>query len=180
MSPEALRQAAPVVFRPARAEDGQAMWSLVKEMGGLELNTAYFYILYCIDYADSCVVAEVDGKLAGFVLGHRPPQRQDSVFVWQVGVAPWMRKQGLAGRMLDALIDQQPASVRWLEATVTPDNEASRSLFRALARRRNADCQISDFMTAGLFPGGGHEPEELFRIGPLGSDVKKPISIESE
>lgn len=185
MSPEALREQAPVVFRPARAEDGQAMWALVKEMGGLELNTAYFYILYCIDYADSCVVAEVNGELAGFVLGHRPPQRQDSVFVWQVGVAPWMRKQGLAGRMLDALLNQQPSSVRWLEATVSPDNQASRSLFRALARRRNTECSVGEFMPAELFPGGGHgsekhQPEDLFRIGPFASDAKKTNSIESE
>jgi diaminobutyrate acetyltransferase len=177
MSLEAARKQAPVLFRPARAEDGQAMWALVKEMGGLELNTAYFYILYCLDYADSCVVAEVDGRLAGFVLGHRPPKRQDSVFVWQVGVAPWMRKQGLAGRLLDALLEQQPASVRWLEATVTPDNTASRSLFRALARRRGVDCQVSDFMSADLFPGVGHEPEELFRIGPLVADNDQTNSI---
>lgn len=167
MSPEAARQMAPVQFRAARPEDGQAMWALVKDMGGLELNTAYFYILYCIDFADSCVVAEVDGELAGFVLGHRPPRRPDAVFVWQVGVAPWMRKQGLAGRLLDALLAQQPASVRWLEASVTPGNAASRSLFRALARRHDCDCQDSDFMPAGLFPGGGHEAEDLFRIGPL-------------
>src|SRR5699024_8751408 len=100
--PEQASAQSQPVFRQARAEDGGRMYELVREMGGLELNTAYFYVLFCIDFADTCVVAEVDGKLAGFVLGHRPPQRPDTVFVWQVGVAPFMRKQGMARRLLEA------------------------------------------------------------------------------
>ncbi len=168
MSPEAARvQADPVVkFRLAVPSDGAPMWALVKEMGGLELNSAYFYVLFCTDFADSCVVAEVDGVLAGFVVGYRPPARSESIFVWQIGVAPWMRRQGLAGRLLEALLDQQHPPVRWLEATVTPDNEASRSLFRALARKRQTGCEERAFMDASLFP-VSHEAEDLFYIGPL-------------
>ena len=141
------------------------MYELVKEMGGLELNTAYFYVLFCIDFAETCVVAEVDGKLAGFVLGHRPPGRQDAVFVWQVGVAPFMRKQGLARRLLEAFLQQNP-DARWLEASVTPSNTASRKLFRSVARDHGVECEVSTFMLAEHFP-DGHEPEELFRIGPF-------------
>lgn len=141
------------------------MWALVREMGGLELNTAYFYVLFAIDFADTCVIAEADGELAGFVLGHRPPKRPDTIFVWQVGVAPFMRKQGLARRLIDAFIEQNP-DARWLEASVTPDNTASRKLFRSVARERGVECQVSDFMRAEHFP-EGHEPEELFRIGPF-------------
>lgn len=158
------------VFRKARAEDGARMYELVREMGGLELNTAYFYVLFCIDFADTCVVADVDDRLAGFVLGHRPPQRPDAVFVWQVGVAPFMRKQGLARRLLDAFLEQNP-DARWLEASVTPGNTASRKLFRAVARDHRVDCQVSDFMLAEHFP-DGHEPEELFRIGPFEPNSK--------
>ncbi len=165
MLPEDTANTAQLRFRQPRPEDGARMHQLVEEMGGLELNTAYFYVLYCIDYADTCVVAEVDGKLAGFVLGHRPPKRQDALFVWQVGVAPFMRRQGLARRLLDAFVDQNP-DARWLEASVTPDNAASRKLFRSVARDRGVDCQVSEFMLAEHFP-DGHEAEELFRIGPF-------------
>lgn len=167
MLPEAAKDASPVQFRQARSEDGQRLWALVKAMGGLELNTAYFYILYCTDFADSCVVAEQDGELAGFVLGHRPPQRPDAVFVWQVGVAPAFRQQGLAQRLIEALLEQQPVSVRWLEATVTPDNQPSRRLFSGIARRLGVECHIQDYLLAEWFPGASHAPEELFRIGPF-------------
>lgn len=165
MSPEAAQVDSQAQFRRARPEDGARMYELVRDMGGLELNTAYFYVLFCIDFADTCVVAEVDGKLAGFVLGHRPPKRPDAVFVWQVGVAPFMRKQGLARRLLDAFVEQNP-DARWLEASVTPGNTASRKLFRSFARDHGVDCAVKDFMRAEHFP-DGHEPEELFRIGPF-------------
>jgi len=165
MSPESAEALAEPTFRQARPEDGPRMYELVREMGGLELNTAYFYVLFCIDFSDTCVVAEVDGKLAGFVLGHRPPARQDAVFVWQVGVAPFMRKKGLARQLLEAFLEQNP-DARWLEASVTPSNKASRKLFRSVARDHGVDCQVSVFMLAEHFP-DSHEPEELFRIGPF-------------
>lgn len=161
-TPPVVRQP---VFRTPRPEDGARMHQLVEEMGGLELNTAYFYVLYCIDYAETCLVAEVDDRLAGFVLGHRPPKRPDALFVWQIGVAPFMRRQGLARRLLDTFMERNP-DARWLEATVTPDNAASRKLFRSVARDHGVDCQISDFMLPEHFP-DGHEAEELFRIGPF-------------
>jgi diaminobutyrate acetyltransferase len=170
MSPEAAKTEYAPAFRKARPHDGARMYELVKEMGGLELNTAYFYVLFCIDFADTCVVAEVDDKLAGFVLGHRPPERPDTVFVWQVGVAPFMRKQGMARRLLEAFLEQNP-DARWLEASVTPSNTASRKLFSSVARDHGVECKISDFMLAEHFP-DGHEPEELFRIGPFESNSK--------
>jgi len=170
MSPEAAaRQEASiaVTFRRPCAEDGAAMWRLVKEMGTLELNSAYFYVLFARDFGETGVVAEtVDGHLAGFVVGHHPPARPDAVFVWQIGVAPWMRRQGLGRRMLEALVARQSGHVQWLEATVSPDNEPSMGLFRSFADDRGVDCSESDYLEARLFP-GAHEAERLFRIGPL-------------
>lgn len=163
MLPEAMSTMP--AFRAARPEDGKHMHALVQEMGGLELNTAYFYLLYCMEFSDTCVVAETEGRLAGFVLGHRPPKRPDTVFVWQVGVAPFMRRQGLAGQLLDVFLEQNP-DARWLEATVTPDNTASRRLFQGLARNRGVACKVRDYLSTEHFP-DGHAPEALFRIGPL-------------
>lgn len=143
------------------------MWRLVEQMGALELNSAYFYVLFARDFADTGIVAETDdGRLAGFIVGHRPPERPDAVFVWQIGVAPWMRRQGLGRRMIDALLAGQPAAVRWLEATVSPDNPASMQLFRSVARDRGVDCRESKYLGAELFP-QAHAAENLFRIGPL-------------
>ncbi len=179
MSLEAVQQQPEplaVSFRRPRAEDGAAMWRLVKEMGGLELNSAYFYALFAKDFADTGLVAETDdGRLAGFIAGHRPPDRPDAVFVWQIGVAPWMRRQGLARRMLDALLVAQPADIAWLEATVSPDNAASMQLFRSIARDRGVDCQEQEYLSEAMFP-NSHAAENLFRIGPLTPEFSKKSS----
>ena len=175
MSPEAAVQPSlsqSFAFRRPRAADGAAMWRLVSDMGGLELNSAYFYVLFARDFADTGVVAETEaGDLAGFIVGHRPPERPAAVFVWQVGVAPWARRQGLGRRMLEALLVDQPPATRWLEATVSPDNTASMRLFRGLARDLGATCEEREYLAADLFP-NAHAAENLFRIGPL-----KPESL---
>ena len=170
MLPETARvqpEGIAVSFRRPRPEDGAAMWRLVREMGGLELNSAYFYVLYAKDFADTGIVAETDdGHLAGFVAGHRPPARPDAVFVWQIGVAAWMRRQGLARRMLDVLLERHAGDIAWLEATVSPDNAASMQLFRSIARDHKVECVETEYLARELFP-DAHEAENLFRIGPL-------------
>ncbi len=154
-------------MRPTHLGDGAAMWQFVADHGGLELNTAYAYMVLADDFTDTCVVAEQDDVLAGFVLGYRPPNRPDTLFVWQVGVAPSHRGQGLARRMILELLERNAPEVRFLESTVTPSNTASRRLFRSVAEARGTTCHVSEYLTEGLFPEPGHEPEEKFRIGPF-------------
>lgn len=162
-----------LTLRRPRTADGARLWRLVREMGGLELNSAYFYLLYCRDYADCSLIAEADGQLAGFVLGHLPPERSEALFVWQIGVAPPMRQRGVGQQLLDGLIDgRDPHSRhdrhrwRYLEASVSPDNRASRQLFRALAERRQVPCQVGPYLGAEQFP-EKHPREDLLRIGPF-------------
>jgi len=159
-------------FRSAHRSDASALWRLVKETGTLELNSSYFYLAFAEFFGDTCLVAEQqnqDGQyqLAGGVIAFRPPHQPKVLFVWQIGVLPEARQQGLAKRMLGALL-QFPAcaDVQYLQATVTLDNEASRRLFQSFAESQNVDCAISSFFTTDLFP-TEHEAEELFSIGPL-------------
>jgi L-2,4-diaminobutyric acid acetyltransferase len=155
-----------ISLRPPGPADAAAIWRLLGSIPELERNTCYAYVLLCSDFAESCVVAETaTGQLAGFVLGYAPPKRADELFVWQVGVAPAARGTGLGGRMLDHVVATR-STTRFLTATVSPDNEASRRLFRALARRREVPCEIGPGYSAALFA-EPHEPEELIRIGPF-------------
>ncbi|HEV7370915.1 MAG TPA: diaminobutyrate acetyltransferase [Arenibaculum sp.] len=154
-------------LRNATFGDGADIWRLVGETGVLDLNSPYAYLMMGNWFADTSVVAAADGRLAGFVMGFSPPRQADTVFVWQVGVAAAMRGRGLGRRMLDALVRRSPGAIRYLEATVTPSNEASEALFRGFARSRAARCAVSDLFPSHAFPTGGHEAERLFRIGPL-------------
>lgn len=166
--------AAPITVRAPRATDGAAMWALVREVGTLDPNSAYLYILLADRFADTCAVAERDGRLVGMLTGFRPPGDLETYFVWQIGVSPQARGEGLAGRMLDEVVARHP-EVRFVEATVSPSNEASLALFHAFARRRRAALQTSHGYGAEVFPTLpgqlGHEPEPLLRIGPFVSST---------
>jgi len=143
------------------------MWRLVGRMGGLELNSCYAYVLLATHFADTCVVATREDRLAGFVVAYRPPTDLWSVFVWQIGVAPEARGVGLATRLLDLLLARPTCrDARYLTATVSPDNSASLNLFKGLARRRGVGCQIQAGFPAALFS-QTHADEDLLRIGPL-------------
>lgn len=147
--------------------DGAQMWRIARDSGVLDLNSSYAYLLFCRDFARTCRIATVDGETVGFVLGYRRPERPDCLFVWQVGVDERHRGRGISSRLLDALVrdDLQPP-VRSVETTITDDNAASQALFRAFARRWDADVTVAPLIEAADFP-DGHDAEPLWTIGPI-------------
>ena len=156
------------IYRPPTPEDAPAIWRLVRDSGTLDVNSVYCYLLLCKDFAATCAVAEAQGEIVGVVTAYLPPGRGDTLFIWQIGVTPERRGQGLAAGLLQDLLRRDVCrDVRYVEATVGPTNRASRALFTALARDLNATLIEQSCFDATLFPEGNHEPENLLRIGPL-------------
>ncbi len=148
-------------------EDGKAIHEVVRETGVLDVNSCYLYLLLCTDFAETCVVAEEAGRVVGFVTGYRPPGRPDTVFLWQVGVAPAGQGKGLGKLLVHAFLDTPGAAdATVLETTISPSNAASQALFRAVARDRGAEVTVSPHFTEDHFP-PGHEAEEIYRISPI-------------
>ncbi len=155
-------------YRGAAPEDGKALHRLVDDGGVLELNSCYSYVLLCDHFGGTTVVAEHEGEAVGFVTAYRPPSHPDTVFVWQVGTHPRMRGRGVARGLLDALIKRPGCrGIRFLEATVTPSNTASRRLFASFARHRGAEFHEGEGYPGETFAEEEHEPENLIRIGPF-------------
>jgi L-2,4-diaminobutyric acid acetyltransferase len=171
-----------ITFRNPTASDGAAIYDLIAEIGGLERNTCYAYLLLCSHFASGGVVAESGGRLVGFVLGYRPPSRPDAMFVWQVGVHPDMRGRGLATRLLGEFIGLDAyRECSYLEATVGTGNAASRALFSRFAAKRDLPCEIGPGYPSALFASPHHEDEDLFRIGPVDPSGRgrKPRRVET-
>lgn len=155
-----------VDLRRPRVDDAVLVRRLAIDVESLDVNPTYAYASAFRHFAQACVVAQGSGpRPLGFVLGYPIPGAGDRLFVWQVAVAAEARGQGLATRMLESLVARsENRGVRWLEATVTPSNLASRQLFSNLARRLSTNCEVgAGFSRAQL--GGDHEPENLYRIG---------------
>ncbi len=171
MKPASLR-ATPVTapdavkFRSPRISDGVRLWEIARDSRVLDLNSSYSYILWCRDFAATSVVSDVDGRAVGFVTGYIRQDAPTTFFVWQVAVDSDQRGKGLAGRMLNELLDRlTPQGITHLETTISPDNEASIALFTALARTRGTDIGKSDLFAPNDFP-DSHEAEELYTVGP--------------
>jgi L-2,4-diaminobutyric acid acetyltransferase len=151
-------------FRQASPDDGKHLWRLVENIGTLEQNTAYCYLLLTHMFFETCAVVEHGGERVGFLAGFRPPTRPESAFVWQIGVSSEMRGAGLATGLLLQLLAQ--TDVTHIEATVGVSNAPSRALFASFARHLGASCSVEPYFSAPDFP-ERHEDEQLFRIGPL-------------
>jgi L-2,4-diaminobutyric acid acetyltransferase len=155
-----------------RLEDGKSLWRLAG-VCGLDVNSPYAYVLWCRDFAETSVVAkDTAEQVRGFVTGYIRPAHPDTYFLWQVAVDPELRGRRLARRMLDHIAAANAAKgLRYLEATVTPDNAASRALFTSFAQAQGAELHWTGLFERAHFPhdgdAGGHEREELVRIGPF-------------
>ncbi|WP_081243652.1 diaminobutyrate acetyltransferase [Sporosarcina sp. P33] len=155
-------------FRIPTVEDGKFIWQLIKDTQVLDLNSSYSYLLWADQFSETSIIVEEDGKLVGFISGFIQPKAQDTLFIWQVAVDESARGKRLASRMLHAILQSDACrNIRYLEATVTPSNIPSTKLFKGLARDLQTECTITEGYTEDQFPGGGHESEELFRIGPF-------------
>ncbi|MER5754714.1 diaminobutyrate acetyltransferase [Streptomyces sp. NPDC002088] len=157
------------IDRPS-VTDGAALWRIAKDSGTLDLNSSYSYLLWCRDFAGTSAVARgEDGRPVGFVTGYVRPERPRTLLVWQVAVDPAYRGRGLAASLLDGLTARIAAErgLTSVETTITPGNTASERLFTSYAARHEATVTREVLFHSGLFPDGPHDPEVLYRIGPL-------------
>lgn len=156
-----------IALRSPAPGEGKQVHELVGRCPPLDLNSSYSYFLLCSHFRDTCVVAEQDGQLVGFLSAYLIPDRPHTLFAWQMAVDETARGQGLAGRMLEHLLKQPTcAMVRSVETTVSPSNLASRRVFTRLAEKLHTGSAEETFLEAAQFGAEAHEAEQLIRIGP--------------
>ncbi|HVV30399.1 MAG TPA: diaminobutyrate acetyltransferase [Mycobacteriales bacterium] len=154
-----LRYAAPEL------PDASAMWQIARDIG-LDQNSPYKYLVFCRDFRGTSTIARDGAEPVGFVTGYLRPAAPDTLFVWQIGVVEKLHGRGIAHRMLDELATRLAPDVRYLEASITPDNAASNRLFTRFAERRDAHWERAPLFDSELFP-YPHPDEVLIRIGPF-------------
>jgi len=157
------------IDRPSVA-DGAALWRIARDSKALDLNSSYSYLLWCRDFAGTSAVARDErGEPVGFVTGYVRPDRPHTLLVWQVAVDGAYRGRGIAAALLDGLAARagREYGVTRVETTITPGNTASERLFGSFAERHGAALEREVLFPTSLFPDGPHDPEVLYRIGPL-------------
>ena len=156
------------VFRVPAAEDGVRVSRLIAGSPPLDTNSAYCNLLQCSDFAGTCVLAEREGEVVGWLSAYRRPADPECLFVWQVAVAADARGEGLAGKMLDELLARPAAAgANALATTITAANAASWRLFETFARRHGASIDRSLRFDREAHFAGAHDSEWEVRIAPL-------------
>ncbi|MEG6508347.1 diaminobutyrate acetyltransferase [Methyloligella sp. 2.7D] len=149
-------------------EDGPEITALIAACPPLDTNSAYCNLLQASHFAPTCIVAEREGRILGWISAYRPPSNPDQIFVWQVAVHPDGRGQGLGGRMLDELM-RRPAvkGARELITTVTEDNGASWAMFGGFAKKHGMTMSKAPLFEREAHFAGKHDTEWQATIGPL-------------
>jgi L-2,4-diaminobutyric acid acetyltransferase len=157
-----------IILRKPDSEDGAPLHALIQRCKPLDENSTYCNLLQCTHFADTCVAATLNGELVGFISGYIPPRQPNSLFVWQVAVDEKARGTGLASKMLAELLDRDECqNIRYIETTITPDNEASWALFRRFADKRRYRTETFILFDSRVHFSGAHKDEHLLRIGPF-------------
>ncbi|OWU82949.1 2,4-diaminobutyric acid acetyltransferase [Oceanicola sp. 22II-s10i] len=160
---ETTRSRMPRLRKP-QATDGAEIWKLVKECKPLDENSMYCNLVQAEHFRDTCVVAERDGEILGWISGHMIPEK-DELFVWQVAVSPRARGLGLGKKMLKHLIDRNEcADANHLKTTITEDNDASWGLFRSFARDIGGDLTDEPHFHEEHHFDGHHDTEHMVTI----------------
>lgn len=150
------------------AEVGVQVHRLISQCPPLDPNSMYCNLLQSSHFSETAVAASIGDELVGFVSGYRIPQRPGTLFVWQVAVGEKARGQGLATRMLKAiLVRPVNQDINRIETTITPNNQASWALFEGLAKKLDTQIGSAVMFDKTRHFAGQHETEMLVKVGPF-------------
>lgn len=159
---------AAIEIRPPAPEDAAEIHALIAACPPLDTNSLYANLIQCSHFASHCAVARMDGKVVGWISGHRPPGQEGTYFLWQVAVHGDARGQRLPRRMLaDILARPAQAGVSQIETSITRANEASWALFRSVAGWLSAPLREEPWFDRTRHFAGQHDTEFLVTIGPF-------------
>lgn len=153
------------VFRSPTKMDGDDIYQLIAACPPLDVNSSYCNFLQSFHFSQTCVLAECNGEIAGFISAYLKPSCANELFVWQVAVSPRYRGKGLAYHMLqELLMRDELRDVNWLETTITESNQGSWKLFKKLDSLHENQGQTSTFLDENKHFKGKHDTEYLYRI----------------
>ena len=159
---------APLTLRAPTSDDGADVWDLIRKSGPLDENSMYCNLVQCDHFADTCVIAELDGEIVGWISAFIPPDETNTLFVWQVAVGESARGRGVAKKMLNELLGRPLcADIEQLKTTITADNDASWALFNSFAENMDAELAHEPHYEEDAHFGGKHATEYMVTISDI-------------
>ncbi|MBA5684410.1 diaminobutyrate acetyltransferase [Photobacterium damselae subsp. damselae] len=153
------------IFREPQITDGDNIYNLIKNCPPLDLNSSYCNFLQSTHFSKTCVIAENNDDVSGFISAYIKPDQPNILFIWQIAVAPRYRGNGLAIKMIEHLLNRKELfDIDMIETTITKENQASWSLFKKLDVSKKNEGKVSTFIDGIKHFKGKHETEYLYQI----------------
>lgn len=127
----------------------------------LENHPEHFYRIMLRYFGETCLVVRCGETITGFLLGVISGTLPDTYFLWQVGVAPFLRKKGMGAKLVARAEKKAKAyGCERIRVTIDPGNTPSRKLFERMgysniSRRRGKTVLVCGNAAARDFYGAG-------------------------
>jgi L-2,4-diaminobutyric acid acetyltransferase len=119
-----------VIIRRAREEEFLDVYRFICSCGVLETYGEHFYRIVIRYFSSTCYVAERDGEIVGLMWGFITQEDSNTFFLWQIGVDPATRGEGIGGLILEeAEEDLAARGCKRIELTIDPTNYPSQRMF---------------------------------------------------
>src|SRR6056297_367327 len=152
-------------LRKPEAEDGSEIWKLIRACKPLDENSMYCNLVQCDHFRDTCIVAEMDGEIVGWISGYLLPDDPQTLFVWQVAVSETARGTGLGTLMLRGLLARETCkNVTKMQTTITRDNDGSWALFEKFTDLNDGDLSSEPYFSRAEHFDNRHDTEHLVTI----------------
>ncbi|HEY4151922.1 MAG TPA: GNAT family N-acetyltransferase [Pseudolysinimonas sp.] len=149
-----------VAIRPVSEADAVLLRRLAVLCPPLDVHTHYTYWVLCHVSANGCFVAEDDGVPVGFTTSLRDG---DAFFIWQIGILPSHRGEGLSSRLIGAVAGHAHAQgLANLQFSIDPLNATSLAAFTAFAERNHSG--LTKIGRVDLHDDDLDEVEDIYRI----------------
>lgn len=120
-------------IRKADEKDFLSVYNFVSRCKPLENYSEHFYKIMLRYFGNSCIIAEFNDEIVGFVMGFRSQVDNDKFFLWQIGVFSYHRGKEI-GKMLLEKFEKvaKELGCKKIEVTVDPENIPSQKLFEKM------------------------------------------------
>jgi diaminobutyrate acetyltransferase len=119
-----------VVIRKAREDEFLNVYRFISSCGVLETYGEHFFRIVIRYFGSTSYLAEQDGRIVGYMWGFITQEDPETFFLWQIGVDPATRGDGIGGLILEEAEKELAArGCKRIELTIDPTNRPSQRLF---------------------------------------------------
>jgi L-2,4-diaminobutyric acid acetyltransferase len=138
----------PWVIRNIEPRDAEILQAFVSKCPPLDPHTLFTYwVLARYQPTYGFVAQDFNGEVIGLLTAIASSNDHETVYVWQIGVAPAVRGNGLAQDLLHELnMAALQNRRRLLEVSIDSHNQESHCLFHAFARAQSATLEVVDVL----------------------------------